>query len=1276
MSDWRKINPTERKSYLASLPEEIYDLSDTSHLVRLMDALCGESGVGYARKSLLIKRLQTTLSETRFNSLDMVYSYMFGFPRLKSEEYDYSTSSLLTWDQQQEIQVKDAHYRARINKYMQSFQYGGTKKGLQLASEAAIACTCQVIAGHEYYKSRSIENGAELEIPFGDSLYADYNEYLVVVMRDDELTTEEYRALYSATNRIRPIDAKVTFKTIKEVADDIMIRDLSDVYYSPEIVEESSHWWNVVKRVTGRPDWDYSKYPSLWVEPNVEKEAPRQLLVNSQEEQEDFTFMIKSAEASTEHIGHYNKLQSQFFTSLAETTEITPAAYSISSASSRKYTASFYGGDSVISWSYPVEYSVELQNYFTEEARSVRFWSSDELESGTEWLQYELKRTLPINRIQVNVSRKPVRIIPYVSSALDSSGDRVWVRVKDENGLELQYSQMSWGGSSLAGEMVTIDFAFQAVQADAIRLEFERIDVPYKRLIGIETYEEIKFPYSIEASNLSIYYDIKKESDFVPSTYEDPFGNKVVTSLRDMSASKMIDGEELTYWVSQPNIGEDAVEFFVVKVSDTPVRINMLEISSIYDGCQMNLYSTDKETPGNWKPYPEIYTLIGGRFEIPTRRVTYLKFEFTNLCAIPYKVAMDGIDVETREYPYSVKSHIESVDTATRELSATQRLLVSANDASYEVNNVYTELGIQDIYQQIEESKEGLSDDNWGRDGFNLFSSYDYRATQSTNASISGTYGEDFKIEASLEQNRKTTIPVEEQRVKYRFYEEGTHEYSINEYERSHNLAYVVGIKEIKIGFTAHSVAIDADSTFIMPMADGRFLDSVDHWELSNNERMYPTEEDTVCSFETIDMETMVPFKTFEFAVNEKEPRKMFAHPSNMLMEWSGDNAEVYADEFGVSGTVLAAELSKTSNSGIRSEDRLVRAKSIASVQLDVFPLEDSEWVYECNDAYDENIFAMHYNLKKGKWTTIGTVFNPMPGSGWWSLDYKYRVTVELSGPIAEGDCIFVPCIDFDALSEAGITTSDFKDIRLMYFDGIENQELNCDITDNMELWFRCQQNLSMGDVSDGKYHFDTKEFHGSYHIYFGNKEETISPKRDYASIFTGHDPIYKSSKPDSYYGTQFDVAGAAMDINDEYRLSSENGFITFEYRPSSTPEEVPDGTVGRAEVRYLVDYIDEDKALQVYIYERQLTFVILESDGFENAFVSAKYDMFQKGITRRILISWSKRGDKSIYKDGAITDMALRRDIHVYISTSDGYEELECIPNVYDEKRYNQGSY
>ena len=261
-----------------------------------------------------------------------------------------------------------------------------------------------------------------------------------------------------------------------------------------------------------------------------------------------------------------------------------------------------------------------------------------------------------------------------------------------------------------------------------------------------------------------------------------------------------------------------------------------------------------------------------------------------------------------------------------------------------------------------------------------------------------------------------------------------------------------------------------------------------------------------------------------------------------MLLEWHGDNSEVFSDEFGVSGTVLASMLNKAEASGIESETKLVRSKSIANARVDIFPLEDSEWIFECNDAYDESVFSMHYHLPKGRWTTIGTVFNPMPGGGWWSMDYTYRVNIPVVGPIAEDTCIFVPSIDFDALRDAGITTSDFEDIRLIYFDGVSNTELDCDITDNLELWFACKDTLLTGEEADGKYHFDTRKFNGAYYIYFGNKNETNEPARDYSRIFTPHDFNEYKAIADSN-GTRFIQKNDYVEIRNDYRLSNENGF-------------------------------------------------------------------------------------------------------------------------------------
>ena len=114
VANWYRITRgMSSRSWLAVLPDEIYDKRQTSHIVRIMDALCGDSGVRGLRKRLMLKRLQTSLYETRYEDLDTVYSAIFALPRLDSEKYTHTSASLLTWAEQQEMDAKDAAYRRR-----------------------------------------------------------------------------------------------------------------------------------------------------------------------------------------------------------------------------------------------------------------------------------------------------------------------------------------------------------------------------------------------------------------------------------------------------------------------------------------------------------------------------------------------------------------------------------------------------------------------------------------------------------------------------------------------------------------------------------------------------------------------------------------------------------------------------------------------------------------------------------------------------------------------------------------------------------------------------------------------------------------------------------------------------------------------------------------------------------------------------------------------------------------------------------------------------------
>ena len=1281
MADWAKITQgNQSRSWLAVLPEEIYDKRDTSHIVRLMDALCGDSGVGGLRKRLMMKRLQTSLYETHYGDLDTMYSAIFALPRLESEKYVYPADGLLTWAEQQEMNIKDASYRKRIWDYMLAFQYGATWKGVKLAAEAGCGLACDVIDLTEHYSSLGIaqtdrepdDESLTDQYPVDGVGINDGSSYVIVV--DGDLTMQMRKSIHDVISRLSPADATSRIITRSEFLNNVYAEyDGADSAVPIAGVSSSSSWWNVVRMVTGRADWDYIKYPTTWIEPNVKKEAPRQALVNTQEERTDFTFAVKSVSASSEHVGVYEHRHASLFDALKDMTSDTTmyAKYGLSRASSRWYTASYYGGDDVVEWSYPTTLSNELM--VDESSRYTRFWSSDE-RSGEEWYECELNRIIPLSHIECNVSRKPMRVIPYLSSAKDADGNRIWERVRNYDGLELAFTERSWGGGSIAGEMLNVSFDFVIAQADAVRLEFIRLDIPYATTDASGVVTEYEFPWSIEMSNLTLRYDVMEKSDFRAVKYLDPFGNVTETSLREMPAENvLLPG--YNYWVSQPNVGEDAVEWLVLDMRDAdgkPQRFDTLEIESIYDGCQMNAYSSnDGET---WTAYPKVYTLRSGRFELATRTASYLKLEFTRLCAIPYEVITAGIMVETRRFPYAIREHFDLTSQDTLELSNAQRLLTTPDEAfDDEVSDMERKLGVTDIWSSVSANASNYI--NAGTDTSGLFDDTAYKTTEES--AIGTWYGSHMLVESS--NASPDAAAVYARRTKYYFYDQGKHEYEVKPYERMYSLAYLVGIKSIAAALAGDMVKIGAMNPFVMDVSDERHLDKSHRglWA-SDGSRFRPTESKEICALETRNIQTSSNFRSFEFATNQSPATEKFDHPSDMSQEWSAVNSTAEKSEFGTSGTVLHVTPSASTGYGVESEMKLVHGTSIAQAEVQLFTQEASVWNLECVDTYGEQVFSMRYSLEARKWYTLGTVFNPQPGGGWWDSDYAFRVKIPLDGPLTVGQDIFVPVIDFDALVEAGITTAGsldvMKDMRLIYFNGISCYELNCDITGNEELWFRIQQAVPKGYSADGAYHQNLDMFYGAYYLYFGNTAETSMPKREWWNVFDDQGETSVTDVVTDANGTTFTKSSDCVEL--EYRLP-DSGFIEFEAKATQDLVHITGGVLGELEIRFLFEYADEDKKVQCYTCGQQLTFVIKETDGYENAYVSqwieGRPPINTTGMTR-IAIAWGSRGSEKVYHNGVLDETdRRRRKITAYMGSDVAWP---CINNVYDERHYIEGIY
>jgi hypothetical protein len=124
---------------LRNFPEELYDLRETSTLVRLMKVLLGDAGAGQLRKRTLVTRLEAALSGANFFDLDRFYGAIFGALRNQSEVLEINPmDQVATPDEWDDIQAADASYRERIAELARAIAMGGTIPGLRQAAEAIV----------------------------------------------------------------------------------------------------------------------------------------------------------------------------------------------------------------------------------------------------------------------------------------------------------------------------------------------------------------------------------------------------------------------------------------------------------------------------------------------------------------------------------------------------------------------------------------------------------------------------------------------------------------------------------------------------------------------------------------------------------------------------------------------------------------------------------------------------------------------------------------------------------------------------------------------------------------------------------------------------------------------------------------------------------------------------------------------------------------------------------------------------------------------------------
>lgn len=291
---------------LRHFPEEVYDLRPTSHLVRLMQALLGDSGVGQLRKRLLLAQLQSlSTSGARFFDLDRFYGALFGAVRTDAEllpinPMETATATASEWDS---IEAADASFRDRMTALAGAVAMGGTVPGLKAAAEAITGVEVDVYeswalmdaagdtdqAGHTWawmaggtWGSYEGDIWGALEgTPFyGRSGSLTRSEVLVRVNRDYPATptgrsqrANDESALVRVLERLKPAHTLLTVDTQGTSA--LVARGIAGAR------ADSENWEIVLKVTPGQVPVSTNPYPlsavqeQLGVDPSTPRVLPR-----------------------------------------------------------------------------------------------------------------------------------------------------------------------------------------------------------------------------------------------------------------------------------------------------------------------------------------------------------------------------------------------------------------------------------------------------------------------------------------------------------------------------------------------------------------------------------------------------------------------------------------------------------------------------------------------------------------------------------------------------------------------------------------------------------------------------------------------------------------------------------------------------------------------------------------------------------------------------------------------------------------------------------------
>lgn len=173
-------------SYLDRFPDEIYNKTPQSRLVKLMYALIGPSGVAGIKQNLLTARLALESNGLELFNLDQFYGDPFKFGRILDETHDLNTGGLLNQEDWDRVKAKDEAYRNRAVDFLKGTKAGNTLLGMRLIARSGLGHECEVIENYRYLYDQHTDD--RLGIPYHGQ--TNNLEEFIVLPRKEVSTSE------------------------------------------------------------------------------------------------------------------------------------------------------------------------------------------------------------------------------------------------------------------------------------------------------------------------------------------------------------------------------------------------------------------------------------------------------------------------------------------------------------------------------------------------------------------------------------------------------------------------------------------------------------------------------------------------------------------------------------------------------------------------------------------------------------------------------------------------------------------------------------------------------------------------------------------------------------------------------------------------------------------------------------------------------------------------------------------------------------------------------